>query len=198
MAQAAWEKQTSAHGIEDKRAQLLNQGNERWKFLVGGLLLIGAIGYLIISGMLTGTRFFISVDEIVSDPQFIGQSVRVTGAVHGDTIIIDESNPENTTIRFTVANIAREYDNLADALHEAIENPNATQLAVYVEGQPKPELLQHEAQAIMTGTLGEDGIFYASELQFKCPSRFEEAGPVLGEEDHPGMQRLPEGSANAG
>ena len=39
-----------------------------------------------------------------------------------------------------------------------------------------PDLLQHEAQAIMTGRLGDDGVFYADELLLKCPSRYEESG----------------------
>jgi cytochrome c-type biogenesis protein CcmE len=42
---------------------------------------------------------------------------------------------------------------------------------------PKPDLLRNEAQAIMTGHLGEDGIFYAEELLLKCPTRYEEAVP---------------------
>jgi cytochrome c-type biogenesis protein CcmE len=56
-----------------------------------------------------------------------------------------------------------------------------------VVNEPRPEMLRHEAQAILSGKLGADGVFYATELQFKCPSRFEESGPVMGEEDHPGM-----------
>jgi len=38
-------------------------------------------------------------------------------------------------------------------------------------------LLKDEAQAIMTGHLGEDGIFYADELLLKCPTKYEEAVP---------------------
>ncbi len=43
---------------------------------------------------------------------------------------------------------------------------------------PKPDLLRNEAQAIMTGHLGEDGIFYAEELLLKCPTKYEEAVPA--------------------
>ena len=46
-----------------------------------------------------------------------------------------------------------------------------------MEGEVKPDLLQHEAQAIMTGVVGEDGVFYATELLLKCPSRYEEGVP---------------------
>ncbi|NJL57955.1 cytochrome c maturation protein CcmE [bacterium] len=49
-----------------------------------------------------------------------------------------------------------------------------------------PDLLQHEAQAILTGTLGDDGVFYATELLLKCPaaSRVRARPPSV--EDHPG------------
>jgi len=43
--------------------------------------------------------------------------------------------------------------------------------------QAMPDLLQHEAQAILTGKLEEDGTFMATELLLKCPSRFEEKTP---------------------
>jgi cytochrome c-type biogenesis protein CcmE len=41
----------------------------------------------------------------------------------------------------------------------------------------KPDLMRNEAQAIMTGHLGADGIFYAEELLLKCPTKYEEAVP---------------------
>jgi cytochrome c-type biogenesis protein CcmE len=52
-----------------------------------------------------------------------------------------------------------------------------TKIVVHVEGEVLPDLLTHEAQAIVTGELGADGVFYASELLLKCPSRYEEAVP---------------------
>jgi len=52
---------------------------------------------------------------------------------------------------------------LALVLHQAVNNPDANRIFVVYEGV-MPDLLQNEAQAIMTGKIGEDGIFYASEL----------------------------------
>jgi len=46
---------------------------------------------------------------------------------------------------------------------------------------PKPDLLRDEAQAIMTGHVAEDGIFYADELLLKCPTKYEEAVPEQSE-----------------
>ena len=61
-------------------------------------------------------------------------------------------------------------------LHQAVNNPDANRISVVYEGV-MPDLLQNEAQAIMTGKIGEDGNFYASELLLKCPTKYEEAIP---------------------
>jgi cytochrome c-type biogenesis protein CcmE len=170
MAQAAWEK---ADVIDAQNRVLSSKRSGRWKFLVGGLLILGAIAYLILSGTAMGARYFITIDEVVNDPEYVGQTVRVSGAVLGDSITYDA---ETLTIEFTVVNIPQEFENLAETLHIAVTDPNATQMRVRVENEAMPDLLQNEAQAILTGSLGEDGVFHANELLLKCPSRFEEAG----------------------
>ncbi|MCS7070120.1 MAG: cytochrome c maturation protein CcmE, partial [Anaerolinea sp.] len=129
---------------------------------------------LVLTSTLSGARFFMTVNELLADPQYVGQTVRITGAVVGDTIVYD---PERLLIEFSVAHIPHENDDLAVALHIAANDPTVQRLAVRVENQVRPELLQHEAQAIMTGYLGEDGIFHVSELNLKCPSRFMENMP---------------------
>ncbi len=164
-----WEKPKSADAAKLKRGS-----SERWKFLIGGILILAAVGYLVVSGMASGARYFITVDQLLSNPSYVGQTVRISGAVLGDTIEFDGAN---LIIEFSIANIPEEFDNLAVALHDAVNDPNQAQLLVHIENQPMPDLLQHEAQAILTGELGEDGVFYASELLLKCPSRFEEANP---------------------
>jgi cytochrome c-type biogenesis protein CcmE len=117
-----------------------------------------------------------TVDELVNNPEYVGKTVRVAGAVDGESIRYDE---QNLVLDFVVANVPMEYDNLADALHNAVNNPGAHRIPVHIENQVKPDLLQHEAQAIMTGRLGEDGIFYVTELNLKCPTRFEAAQPEI-------------------
>ena len=170
------------------------------RFLIGGgtggVLILGAIAYLVVSSTLMGAQFFITVDEVVSDPSYIGQEVRISGAVIGDTIeqnTVFVSERQRNAITFTITHIPEEFDNLAEALHLSVSNPDATRLQIYYEG-PMPDLLQHEAQAILTGALGEDGVFYANELLLKCPSRFEGDGSnqQLGE-DHPGMAQIDAG-----
>jgi cytochrome c-type biogenesis protein CcmE len=168
MAQATWEKPQSP------AVTAAHSRSGRWKFMIGGILILAAVAYLIISGTATGARYYMTLDELKANPDYVGKSVRMAGAVVGDSIHYDE---KTLTLDFTIANVPMEYDNLADALHKAVTNPQADRIQVHVEGQAKPDLLQNEAQAILTGQLNSDGIFYATELNLKCPTRFQEAQP---------------------
>jgi cytochrome c-type biogenesis protein CcmE len=147
-------------------------------FLIGGLVIVGLVVALVITGTVAGGRFFITVDEVVNDGRYAMQSVRVSGAVLGESIRYDA---EALVIEFTVANIPSQFDDLATALHQAVNNPDATLMHVRIENAVKPELLQHEAQAILTGRLMPDGVFHATDLNLKCPTRFTEAGPMHGD-----------------
>ncbi|MCS6908296.1 MAG: cytochrome c maturation protein CcmE, partial [Anaerolineales bacterium] len=69
---------------------------------------------------------------------------------------------------------------LAAVLHAAVTDPSRPRLEIVYHGV-KPDLLRHEAQAIVTGKLGEDGVFYAEELLLKCPTKYEEALPEQSE-----------------
>jgi len=57
-----------------------------------------------------------------------------------------------------------------------VMDPGRSRIKVVYVGV-KPDLLRNEAQAIMTGHIGNDGVFYAEELLLKCPTRYEEAVP---------------------
>jgi cytochrome c-type biogenesis protein CcmE len=152
----------------------------RMKFILGGLLIIAAIVYLIVSSGKANAQYFMTIDELGAKAGEIkGRDLRVSGAVIGDTIQYD---PQSLTLTFTVAHIPgdnkeiEQAGGLAEVLHLAVTDPNRTKLEVVYNG-PKPDLLRNEAQAIMTGTVGQDGKFYADELLLKCPTRYEQAVP---------------------
>jgi len=166
MTQLAWEKNSE---VVEKRKK--RPGSERLKFLVGGLVILASILYLVFSSTVSGARFFVNVADVLNSAQHVGQTVRLTGAVVGDTIQYD---PSSGDLAFVVAHIQEPYTDLAEALHLASNDPQAQRLQVRMTNQTMPDLLQHEAQAILTGKLGEDGVFVATELLLKCPSRFEE------------------------
>ncbi len=171
MAQATWEKGASTGAGS---VAIGHKPGGRLKFLIGGGLVLAAVLYLVVSGTLTGAQYFISVDQVVHDPAYAGQTVRLTGAVIGDSIRIDT---EKLTLDFDIANLPSTYADLGQALHDAVLNPDATRLHVHIENMVKPDLLKNEAQAILTGRLDENGVFQGSELLLKCPSRFMEQSP---------------------
>ncbi len=152
----------------------------RAKFLVGGLLIVAAVVYLIISSTQASAQYFLTVDEIVArGDEVLDRDLRLSGAVLGETVSYDA---DTLTLEFIIAHVPGDNDEieaaggLAEVLHEAVMDPTRTRIPVVYNG-PKPDLLRHEAQAIMTGRLGEDGVFYADELLLKCPTRYEEAVP---------------------
>ena len=174
MTQSNWEKPKNLD--KPKRS-------ERAKFLAAGLIILSAVLYLLVSGTLQGARYFITVDEVLQDAAYLGQTVRISGAVDGETIDYDS---ENAVIQFEIVNIPSSYQDLATALREALQDEAAPRLRIVVEDAAMPDLLQHEAQAILTGALAGDGVFHATELLLKCPSRFEEStGPE-------GLSQIPE------
>lgn len=153
----------------------------RGKFIIGGLLILATVVFLIVSSTAAGVQYYSTVDELFAQGDAaIGRPSQVIGAVLGDTI---EYDAEELTLKFTVVHMPADNDVLEDegglaaALYEAVNDPNRTKMQVVYYGV-KPDLLQHEAQAIVTGKLGEDGIFYADELLLKCPSKYEEASPA--------------------
>lgn len=152
----------------------------RPKFIVGGLLILAAVGYLIFSSTQASAQYFVTVDELASRKgELTGKDVRISGAVDGDSIQYDS---KALKLSFTVAHVPGDNaeieaaGGLAAVLHAAVTDPSRTRLPVVYTGV-KPDLLQNEAQAIMTGQLGSDGVFYADELLLKCPSKYEEAVP---------------------
>ncbi|MGD8553654.1 MAG: cytochrome c maturation protein CcmE [Anaerolineales bacterium] len=159
-------------------------GNNRTKFILGGLLIAAAVVYLIASSTQAAAQYYLTIDELVTKAETVGdRDIRISGAVDGETISYDA---QSLTLRFTIANVPADTDEieaaggLAEVLHQAVEDENATRLDVQYEG-PMPDLLRHEAQAIVTGRLGEDGVFYAEELLLKCPTRYEEEVPMQSE-----------------
>lgn len=153
---------------------------QRNKFLFGGLLILAAVVYLIASSTQANAEYFMTIDELNEKGQKVaGKSLRVSGAIIGDSIQYD---PQTLTLRFTVAHVPGDnaeleaQGGLAEALHQAVIDPGRSRMQVVYIG-PRPDLMRNEAQAIMTGTLGPDGVFQADELLLKCPTRYEEAVP---------------------
>jgi cytochrome c-type biogenesis protein CcmE len=152
----------------------------RMKFFVGGAMIVAAVIYLIISSTQASAQYFLTVSELNGKGSSVfGRDLRISGAVVGDTIQYD---PQSLNLTFTIANIPGDnkeieaQGGLAAVLHSAVVDPGNERLQVVYNG-PKPDLLRDEAQAIITGKWGQDGVFHADELLLKCPTKYEEALP---------------------
>lgn len=184
MTDATWQKNT------ELEAKLKSSSSQRKLYLIAGVFLIGVVGFLIVNGTIFGGRYYMTVDELLADPEYMGKSVRISAAVDG-RVLTDENgeyidyyfDPVSHDLTFWIANIPNDSDEIREAggialvLYNAVNDPDATRMQVVVEDAEVPELLQHEAQAILEGRLGEDGIFYATALQLKCPTKYEEENP---------------------
>jgi cytochrome c-type biogenesis protein CcmE len=152
----------------------------RSKFILGGLFILAAVVYLIFSSTQQSAEYFLTVDEIkAKGDSVIDRNLRLSGAVIGDSIQYD---PQTLTLTFDVAHVPGDnaeieaQGGLAEVLRAAVADLTRQRITVVYVG-PRPDLLRSEAQAIMTGQLGTDGVFYADELLLKCPTKYEEAVP---------------------
>ncbi len=158
----------------------------RGKLFIGGLMILGALIYLIVSSTVTSAQYYLTIDELLAGGEEVrARNLKISGAVDGETIYYDS---EALTLRFTLVNIPADMDvieqagGLSKVLYRAVNDPAASRLQVEYIG-PKPDLLRHEAQAIVTGRIGDDGVFYADELLLKCPTRYEDELPLQAEEE---------------
>ena len=145
-----------------------------------GFALLGMSGlYLASSASQPSAQYFMTVNEVLNNNNMIDKQIRISGVVIGDTIAFDQTAGELT---FQIANVPADYETveqqggLTVVLENSVSDPNRQRIQIVFIGE-KPELLQNMAQAIMTGELRSDGIFYADEILLKCPSRYKEAVP---------------------
>ena len=150
------------------------------KFVIGGILILGAIVFLIGTSANQNAEFFMTIDELnAKGSSIVDKNLRVSGAVIGNSIRYDA---QSLTLIFEVAHVPGDnadidaQGGLAKVLHQAVIDPTRARIRVIYIG-PMPDLLRNEAQAIMTGHLGADGVFHADELLLKCPTKYEQAVP---------------------
>jgi cytochrome c-type biogenesis protein CcmE len=154
MAEATWTRD---------KATALEGKSSRTKFIVGGVLMSVAIIFLVFNAIRGNTQLYVTVDEYYADQEkFADRDLRVSGWVLGDTVQYTQLDATTSRLEFDVV--------------DDINNPGQ-RLRIVAMNEPIPDLLQHEAQALVEGRV-QDGEFLANPggLFLKCPTRYEEAG----------------------
>ena len=133
------------------------------KFALGSLLIVGAIGYLITTGINSTSTYFFTVSELMDQKvSFHGTGLKVKGNV-------------------VVGSIERDPNDYL-SVQFAIEEKNSNLNVVY-QGVT-PDMFQDGGEVVVEGALDEQGVFHANTLLTSCPSKYEaekEAGKM-----HPG------------
>ena len=121
------------------------------KFLIGGAIVVLAIGYLVYAGFASSATYYYTVSEFGEQRSSAsGDNVRVNGEVIPGSIVKDAGSPR---ITFT--------------LTEAGET-----LVVIYEGVV-PDTFKGGADIVVEGQLDSDGTFKAHTLMAKCASKYE-------------------------
>ena len=129
----------------------------RSKFIIGGAIIVLALGYLIVSSIGGSTAYYLTVEEVKAQGP-LERTVRVAGTVIGETI---EWNAQELMLKFKITD-------------------DSGSLAVIYSG-PRPDMLRDDAEAVVEGRYIEGESFEANNLLLKCPSKYEEAATVTAE-----------------
>ncbi len=127
--------------------------NKRLKFIIGGVLILAAVAYLIVSALNTTGAYYRTPSEVIEQhDHLVGKPLRVSGKLLAETIVW---KPKTLQLEFMIT------------------DDNGARLPIYFEGV-KPDNMTEAAEVIVEGTLRPDGVVEANSLLLKCPSRYEE------------------------
>lgn len=122
------------------------------KFLIGGIILFLAIGYLAFVGFQSSATYYYTVGELAEQGSAIyGETVRVNGQVVPGSV---EQEAQGRILKFTM-----------------IDVDGQESLPVVYQGVV-PDSFKPGADVVAEGQLNSDGIFQANTLMAKCPSKY--------------------------
>ncbi len=143
---------------------------KKTKMIIALGVFLAVIGTLIYTSIGNAATFYLTVDELKDkQEEAVGKRIKVSGNIVGESINFDSSQI---------------------LLMFELEGENGFRVPIQYDGV-KPDTLNDGWEAIVEGELNSEGVFIASELLVKCPSKYE-AMEENGEEipkDHPAKQK---------
>jgi cytochrome c-type biogenesis protein CcmE len=130
----------------------------RLKFIVVGALMLGAISYLMFSGISDSMVYYYTVSEALDmEQELSNRGIRVSGYVQAGSIQKDNSQSQ---VEFLV--FEKESDQTLPVIYQGII----------------PDTFKDNAEVLVEGMYrSEEGRFHANVLLAKCPSKYEALGP---------------------
>lgn len=121
------------------------------KFIIGGLLILGAIAYVTISSFQSNAIYYMTLQELNAQRStLVGQPIRVNAPLDKSSI---------------------QFDNKTLILKFNLVDGNLVLPVVY-QGVV-PDTMDEGESIVAEGHLGADGVFQASTILVKCPSKYE-------------------------
>ena len=127
---------------------------KRKKFLIGGiiiLLAIGSLGFMAFKG--AATYYYTVTEAIAPGNSLSGQNIRVAGQVAPGSVVQEASNNKN--ISFVLLDTINTGDHLS-----VTYNGNL------------PDAFKEGNDAVVEGSLSSSGVFKAQQIIVKCPSKY--------------------------
>ena len=121
------------------------------KFIIGGVIIAITAGYLIYSAAQGSAAYYVTISEVQAVGPQTG-NVRVSGVILEESILWE---PRDLLLQF-----------------EMVDEGGT--LPVTYTGA-RPDMFKEGAELVVEGQLGPDGVFQASTIILKCPSKYEEA-----------------------
>ncbi len=122
------------------------------RFLIGGIIVFLAIGYLGFMGFQSSATYYYTVSEFIEQGDSIyGENIRVNGQVASGSV---EQESAGRMLKFTIVDV------------EGKES-----LPVVYQGVV-PDTFKVGNEVVVEGRLNSDGIFQAHTLMPKCPSKY--------------------------
>ena len=125
----------------------------RWSFIVAGILIAGAVLYLVLVNTRSSAEYYMTMSELQHCTTCVTQTVRVAGEVEASSI---QRNSQTQELRFTMTD-------------------GELALPVVYSGIV-PDAFNAGLTVVVEGHM-EQGVFQAKNLLVKCPSKFQSATP---------------------
>ncbi len=123
----------------------------RLKFVLGGLVIVGALIWLGFIGFQESKAYYITVEEFSAmQGQLGGKTVKVAGDVVPGSI-----------------------DRSQSPMEFRISSRGQTLKVRYIGKDVIPDTFRDESKAVVEGSLGPDGVFQARRIEAKCASKYE-------------------------
>jgi cytochrome c-type biogenesis protein CcmE len=142
---------------------------KKLRFAIGAGLIIGAIGYLIVTAVRNTAEYYLTVNEVKArQPELSGQMLRVAGRVKAGAIAWD---PETLTLAFGIVP-PPPVDDTDAVVKTVVATADPPEFHVICRGQPKPDMFAPNRDVIVEGRLAANGTIEARQVLTSCPSKY--------------------------